>query len=218
MIKNYVEVKRTARYFQSKEMDNKVKHLLFVLHGYAQNGDVFLESFKKLENEEIIIVAPEGLSKFYWEDFSSNPVSSWMTSLERDNEIKDTLNYLNEIVKVFADEGLNNNIQLHILGFSQGAATASRFVAQSLLTFKSLFLYAGSFAHDLDWELLRKNQCKLTCHLIYGTEDLLISKDKVKQAKLILEKENMSTRIFSFKGKHKIDKEAVNYLMDIIQS
>ncbi|MCB0510674.1 MAG: phospholipase, partial [Bacteroidetes bacterium] len=66
MVKKYISVQRTARYFISKEMDEKVKQVIFVLHGYAQNADDFLASCSELASEEILLLAPEGLSKFYW--------------------------------------------------------------------------------------------------------------------------------------------------------
>ena len=81
MLKKYIQVRRTARYFLSKEPDEQVKTVLVVLHGYAQNGDDFLKAFSELKRDDLLILAPEGLSKFYWKDFTSDPSSSWMTSL-----------------------------------------------------------------------------------------------------------------------------------------
>ncbi len=216
MIKNYIEIKRTARYFQSKVIDDKVKHIIFVFHGYAQNADDFLESLGSLACDEIVIVAPEGLSKFYWKDFTSNPSSSWMTSLERENEIKDALNYLKILSKSIANDSLGIGIQFHALGFSQGAAMASRFVANSTFTFSNLFLYAAQYAHDLDWKQLKKCQSDLHFHLIYGTEDLFISEEKVLKAEAFITEQEFKVNTFSFKGKHKIVAEAVDYIVQEI--
>lgn len=214
MIKNYIEVKRTARYFQSKVVDDKVKHIVFVLHGYAQNADEFLESFDNLASDEVLIVAPEGLSKFYWKDFSSNPTSSWMTSLERENEIKDTINYLNEVVTQIVKSSLSKGIEFHLLGFSQGGAAASRFIAQSIFSFKNLFLYAGNLAPDIDWKKFQKYHQDLHLHLIYGTEDLFVKEEQVATAKAFIEEKNFKTSIFKFNGKHKIEAVAIKYIKE----
>lgn len=218
MIKNYIEIKRIARYFQSKVIDEKVKHVVFVFHGYAQNADDFLESLGHLSSDEVVIVAPEGLSKFYWKDFTSNPSSSWMTSLERENEIKDALNYLEILSKSIANDSLGNGIQFHALGFSQGAAMASRFVANSSFTFSNLFLYAAQYAHDLDWKQLKKRQPDLNFHLIYGTEDLFIKEVQAIKAEKFIEVQQFNVNTFSFKGKHKIVAEAVDYVKNRIDN
>jgi len=209
MIKNYIEVKRTARYFQSKEMDNDVKHILFVLHGYAQNADRFLKSFETINSSELLIVAPEGLSKFYWKDFSSNPVSSWMTSLERENEIKDSVNYLLKVEQEVLSILNSNNISFHVLGFSQGAAMASRYVANSSISFKNLFLYAGSFAHDLDWDKMCLRQRDMFWCFIFGNQDVMFSEIQLNSVFNFVKTKTEDVSLVEFNGKHRIVDEAL---------
>jgi predicted esterase len=214
MIKQYIKIQRTARYFLSTEPSERLKRVIFVLHGYAQNADSFLESLMALSNDETLLVAPEGLSKFYWKDFTSNPSSSWMTSLERENEILDTMNYLALVSQEILTKLDRNSIDIYILGFSQGAATASRFVAFSSLPFKAVFLYGGSPAHDIEWIKLPKN---LLFYLIYGNEDPLVSEQKALETENWIQTNGFEVHRFVFNGRHKIEDEAIAYIAKVTQ-
>jgi predicted esterase len=209
MIKQYVQIQKTARYFISKKIDESVKRVIFVLHGYAQNGDDFLNSCLELASEETVLIAPEGLSKFYWKDFSSNPSSSWMTSLEREHELEDTRNYLSQVLMEVKVQLPKVGISFSCLGFSQGAATASRFARNPDLNCTDLFLYGGGPAHDLDWEALPEN---LKFHLIYGDQDPLVSASQALKVKALIQGKKFEVDSFTFKGKHKIENEGLRYI------
>lgn len=211
MLKKYIQVRRTARYFLSKEPDEQVKTVLVALHGYAQNADDFIKDFNALHREDVLIVAPEGLSKFYWKDFTSNPSSSWMTSLERENEIMDAMRYLEQVVLDIKAQLPRNNVQFACLGFSQGAATASRLACNPYLSFQQLLLYGGSPAHDLNWQALPEN---LKFHLIYGDKDVLVSESQVLKVQQLIQSKRFSVTLHPYEGKHKIESGG----LDIIQS
>jgi hypothetical protein len=98
VISKNIAVKKTARYFLSGENKNP-QFLMFVLHGYGMPARNFLEEFKALGNKNILIVSPEGLSRFYTKGFYGNIGASWMTSEDRENEIEDYIGYLDEVYK-----------------------------------------------------------------------------------------------------------------------
>ncbi|MDB9775759.1 hypothetical protein OAB47_05950 [Vicingaceae bacterium] len=87
-----------------------------------------IKSFVGLSNT--FVIAPSGLSKAYLKGFNGRVGANWMTSHEREEEILDYNNYLNQVIKYFCHEK-EENIQINVLGFSQGAATACRFVNQN---------------------------------------------------------------------------------------
>ena len=104
MQKQELQVSKTARYFTLGELNKATKKIWFVLHGYAQTADDFLTSVKGLQNENSFIVAPEGLSRFYWKDFTNNPVASWMTKTDREVDILDNTKYLNEMYRFILND------------------------------------------------------------------------------------------------------------------
>ncbi|MCB0537389.1 MAG: hypothetical protein KDE33_07650 [Bacteroidetes bacterium] len=214
MIKHYIKTQRTARYFLSQEIHSGIKHVLFVLHGYAQNADDFLQSFAPLFKDNTLIVAPEGLSKLYFKDFSNNPASSWMTRLERENELADFYTYMKKVEQEIVNK-INGKVDFHVLGFSQGGAMVSRYVADSQLFFKNIFIYASSPAHDLDWHKIPKES---QWHLIYGDKDWVVTPERFNEVQQLFKQQNIAISTIKFEGKHEIDKKALEYIMPMVDS
>ena len=92
-----------------------------VLHGYGQLASRFLRSLESLATPSRLVVAPEGLSRFYLDAGGGKVGASWMTKEDRVREIEDYLAYL-DLVRAT----LMPPVPLTILGFSQGVATAAR--------------------------------------------------------------------------------------------
>ena len=61
---NHLMVSKTARFF-SLGNPRSARHLLVVVHGYAQLPEFFIRKFAFLEERGVYIVAPEGLHRFY---------------------------------------------------------------------------------------------------------------------------------------------------------
>ena len=94
MNKHEIQVKKTARYFTLGTLDESTQTIWFLLHGYAQLANDFLASCAGLQNDTTYLIAPEGLSRFYFKDFVGKPGASWMTSEERESEMQDYITYL----------------------------------------------------------------------------------------------------------------------------
>jgi predicted esterase len=208
MQKHNIEVVKTARYFSLGTLNSQTKKIIFALHGYAQTADNFLETLKCLENEETYIIAPEGLSRFYWKDFISNPVASWMTKLDREDDIKDSLSYLNKLYKEVVS-GLNlDKVTIEFFGFSQGAATMSRWLAQDTIMVQKAIFYAGEIAHDIDFSKSENfNSCELV--FVYGNKDRFINGKKLESMKQQFDQLNILLKIVEFEGKHEVIKNGL---------
>jgi len=94
-----------------------------LLHGYGQLAARFLRGFGPLATPSRLLVAPEGLSRFYLEAGGGKVGASWMTREDREHEIGDYLAYLDQVRR-----SLVPPVPLTVLGFSQGVATAARWV------------------------------------------------------------------------------------------
>ena len=76
--------------------------------------------------------------------------------------------------------------KLKILGFSQGAATATRWASRWSGQVDSLILWAGGFAHDMKLEDARGKFSQTNLKLVLGTQDELITPESIeKQEELI---------------------------------
>ena len=175
-----VSFQAQGRYAVLGELSTKTKSLLFVFHGQGQLAKFFIQKFKALVNQGFTIIAPEGLHNYYLEGFKGRVGASWMTSENRLVAIENYVNFLNATLKQVR-ENTPTDIPIHILGFSQGTATASRWVAQSNFVFESLTLWGGALPPDLDKaSILNRMQSKKLNHVI-GNKDQYIDKTKVEE-------------------------------------
>lgn len=211
MQKQEFKVTKTARYFTLGNLDVQTKEIWFVLHGYAQTADVFLEDFKVLESENSFIVAPEGLSRFYWKDFTNNPVASWMTKTDREVDIVDNIEYLNSLYLKIT-EGLDlKKVKINFLGFSQGVATLSRWLYSGVVKSDANYFYAGDLAKECSYSK-SKNFTDAKNYFIYGSKDFFISESKVLEFKNDFLDKNLNLNIFTFEGKHQIHQDALTFI------
>ena len=102
-----IQTTKSARYFQIGELNSMTKNVWIVLHGYGMLPEYFIKKFECIANKETVIVAPEALNKFYLKDNYSRVGSSWMTKVERHDDIQDNINFLNSIYNALKLDGLN---------------------------------------------------------------------------------------------------------------
>jgi predicted esterase len=201
--KNHIQVTKTARYFTLGELNEKTLEVWFVLHGYAQLASDFIEDFEVLDNGTRFIVAPEGLNKFYTRGFGGKPAATWMTSEDRETEIVDYINYLNILYQSL-------NIPLHvkvtILGFSQGVATASRFIHHTQQKIDAFIIYAGEIAAEL-LNPISTPISKLPITYVTGKTDSFITPEKQKSIYNLMNQ--LNAKIIEFSGGHEIKKEVL---------
>lgn len=96
-----------------------------VLHGYGMTARGILHWFGEALRPGRVLVAPEGLSRFYREAKGLRTVgASWMTREDREREIADQHAYLDAV----AERWLTGRRRVEVHGFSQGVATGCRWV------------------------------------------------------------------------------------------
>lgn len=198
-----------GRYFKLGDIQPQTKAVWFVLHGYGQLAQYFLPKFKILSEHNICVIAPEGLSHYYLEDTSTRSQTgstrvgaSWMT---RENRLMDIENYVTYLNAVFYREiGSRKNFDITLLGFSQGAATASRWALSDSIYFRRLILWAGLLPPDMDFEkgkhLLRQKEVRM----VYGRHDPFLNESRLEEMKTLSEKLHIKPEPLVFDGAHEI--------------
>lgn len=200
-----IKVDKTARYYTNK-VSEEIKTVWFVIHGYAQLARDFIKEFEFLSNSSTLIIAPEGLSKFYFRD---KIVASWMTKEDRENEINDYVNYLNKILNQIENKFDLTSAKFNLLGFSQGVHTAARFFINSNFYFNNLLLCSSNFPKDVDFIRLKQKLKKSKMFYLYGDEDKSISLKSFKESINLLEEKQIPFEIISFHGGHIIDEQSL---------
>jgi pimeloyl-ACP methyl ester carboxylesterase len=199
----------------------------FVLHGYRQLAERFIRHFEGLpglESGRRAVVAPEGLSRFYLEGDAgehgpdSRVGATWMTRADREHEIRDYVEYLDRLaVEVlgsdegkapegeFVDGGAGRVV---VLGFSQGAATASRWVAYGGIRPAELVLWGGGLAADLDMARAAEVLGDTRIRLVAGEDDEW-ARGRAWESRDRLEAAGLTADTMTFPGGHRIEKEVL---------
>jgi predicted esterase len=199
-------VSRQANYYTLGEPTANEWWIL--LHGYAQRADEILKDCSPLLNENRYMLAPEGLSRFYREGFSGAIGATWMTSYLREAEIEDYVHYLNSWWQAMQKEGQANRIIL--LGFSQGVATATRWLSAGNIHPQELILFAGSPAHELDPGDLKDKADNF--HFIFGDQDPFFSEADVYKKLENWQGAGIDIRVQKFNGRHRIIPESLSLI------
>lgn len=197
---NHLEVKRTARYYQHGAVSAHTKDIIVAFHGYGQLGSFFAPKFSFLANRETVVIVPEALSRFYLNGKYERIGASWITKEDRENEIKDTLDYLTTL---WDSLNLEKNVRLHVFGFSQGCAVALRWLNEINRTVNSLVLWAGYCANGVEDMATREKLADCDKYYVYGNKDefLLASPKLAEFMKNDLTQLNF--HLIEFEGSHK---------------
>lgn len=212
---NHISVERTARYYTLGNLSEKTKAVWIVCHGYAQTGEEFIQAFDSLVNDDTVIIAPEGLSRFYTKGFSGKVGASWMTKEDRENDIKDYVGYLDKLYE--SVQAIACNAKIYMLGFSQGGATVSRWANISKYLPDGLILYASIFPPDVPMEADTKwNKTKTI--LAIGNDDAFINKHQIDGEVNLLLQSGIEFEFIHFKGQHQIYSEVLSEIKQFLSA
>jgi predicted esterase len=200
-----------GRYAVLGNLDKSTKKVLIVLHGQGHLANYFVQKFKFLKAKGITIIAPEGIHQYYLEGFAGRVGASWMTSENREVAIENYINFLNAVYNEIVSK-TSSKLKTHVLGFSQGAATVSRWVEQSSFEFEQLILWGGAIPPDLEPELIYKRLRGKQFYQIIGSDDPYITSEYFEQMKSLIKKYKLSPTFKKYTGGHDLDKTTLEEL------
>jgi len=216
-VERHISVSRTARYQQLGEASPATRQLWVVLHGYGQLAEYFIRHFWPLHAADpagTVIVAPEGLSRFYLKGTDGRIGASWMTRADRLTEIADQTTYLTALLKPLLAAA--PAAAVIVLGFSQGAATASRWLHHLATTQgwrpRRLVLWAGDFPADTLPALALLPG--LPVDVVCGDEDAYINDERFRQQVASLKHHGAVVSAFRFTGGHTLNTTLLHELAD----
>ncbi len=200
----HVSFKHTGRYAVLGSLNTSTKTVLIAFHGQGQLAKYYIQKFKGLQKLGITVIAPEGLHNYYLQGFSGRVGALWMTSENRLMAIENYLSFLNSVYNEVILK-TSDAVKIHILGFSQGTATASRWVENTTFNFERLILWGGTLPPDLDKNLMNNRmQDKLLLQVI-GENDPFIDLEKIEELKLLVENYGLAAKYIFYNGAHDID-------------
>ncbi|OEK04081.1 alpha/beta hydrolase [Roseivirga misakiensis] len=210
-MENRITVPFQARYEVLGTPSSNIEQVWFVCHGHGQLAKYFIRKFEKLDDGKTLIVAPEGLFRYYLQGFTGRVGATWMTKEDRQNDIENYLTYLSAVMQE-VKTSLNPDVMVTLLGFSQGGATISRFATQTEVHFDRLVLWAGIFPPDLPPLASHRKLRDKECILVYGTEDEYLTAGRIAEQEGIAETIKIVPETLKFKGGHDINAELLEVI------
>lgn len=208
--KKVLRVPRTARYYTIGKYGPKTKRVWMVLHGYGLSAEFFIKKFAVLDDGATFIIAPEGLSRFYQEGFNGRVGASWMTREEREGEMQDQFDWFESVLR---EEGVDSRrCELILLGFSQGAPAACRWMVRSQHSVHRLVIWGS----DIPADVLQEPKLSLIQAakpiVFVGDEDEFINEERLDKVKALFEDVGLNYTFKPYKGTHRIYSEMLTDL------
>jgi len=215
----HLQVVRTARYFTLGPDPGEADHFWIALHGYAMLAERFLRQLEPLgEQTASLIVAPEALSRFYLETTRDGRHSqaigaTWLTREDREADLDDTLRYLDRLHAELTGS-LRPGATVGILGFSQGAAMAARWVAAGATLPDQLVLWGVDPPGDAMPGVAERMQGREVT-LIAGDSDPFAPQDGIEALARALAQKGVRARAERFCGGHALEPAVLRRLAGV---
>lgn len=206
-MENTLESIKTFRY-ETLNGEKSPKKVIYVLHGYGQLSKYFIRNFESI-SDDYLIVAPEGMHRFYLKGSNGRVGASWMTKEAREVDIQDNINWLNDL-----DNEISSQYKIEerlIIGFSQGGATAIRWKMNAKNSFNKTIIWASEFPPDMEPKMDQlRNETEN--YFVIGNQDEYFDEDQ--QNKLISLYKSVDFKISTYLGPHEIDSKVLLQLLE----
>jgi predicted esterase len=215
---HHLSVSRTARYYTIGQASAAVTDVWIVCHGYGQLAAAFVAPFERIAAESRLIIAPEGLSRFYLDRsrLANDPAprvgATWMTREDRDHEISDHVAYLDALHDLLRPPERVAGTSLRVLGFSQGVATVGRWLAHGRTRADEVILWAGAFPPDVELGPLAQRLDGARVILVAGSHDELASWAAADAQLERFVAAGIDARLIRFDGGHRLDDATLDAL------
>ena len=212
MQEHHLPVTRTARYVTLGPAG--AGDVWLVLHGYGQLARRFIRSFEAIADASRLIVAPEALNRFYIDAEHKKVGATWMTREDRLTDISDYIGYVDAVAAaVLPPEG---GARVTAFGFSQGAATACRWVTRGRTVVHRLIAWGGEVPPDLDLPGVAHRLQGRDVILAAGRDDGFITPKVLGAMSERLRQHDVVHRVFPFAGGHEIPETALRELIEMM--
>ena len=195
-----IPVERSMRYSLRPALVD-TKTLVYVLHGYGQLARYFL---RKLE-----AVLPEGMHRFYLQGNSGRVGASWMTKEARESDILENTLALDRLHQQLMTDFQPEKIL--VIGFSQGGATATRWIANGAIRPDGFVSWASVFPPDITSITGEELNNDMKKWFVLGTEDPYFDVNSAESA--CSEYREKQFEVLRFDGQHDLNETLIEQLI-----
>ena len=216
---HHIQVRRTARYYTLGEPGNATRDVWFVCHGYGQLAGDFIKEFEIISDPTRVIVAPEALSRYYaanvpgFHSSESKVVASWMTREDREAEIDDYVAYLDAVYDEIMSKIDRKDASITALGFSQGGATANRWLTRGRSRADRLIMWGSLIASDADLNQAATFFREVKLEIVIGKKDQFANEKMIEDYQRVLTQNGIPFELVTFEGGHRMDRDTLASLI-----
>lgn len=201
-----IVVERSMRY-ETIIPNEPIKQVIYVLHGYGQLVSFFKRKFSSFQLPNTLFVFPEGMHRFYLQGSSGRVGASWMTKEWRENDIIENNHALSTLQNHI--QQLYNPEKTIVLGFSQGGATAARWVTSTNIKCDHFIAWGSVFPPDLSETDEPINALIKTA--VFGNNDPYFPAEVLTKVQADYNLQNFKCVIFD--GAHDIDIKTLSTIL-----
>jgi predicted esterase len=205
-------IERQVRYATLGEPGDAVTQVWFVLHGYGQLAPRFLRYLRPLADGTRLLIAPEGLHRYYVKRETKRVGASWMTAEDRLTDIDDYVAYLDRLYAHVFESVERESVRLVGLGFSQGVHTLCRWIAFGEPQVDRAILWGATVPPDLDLDAHGGRLSEASLQLVVGDEDHFFTPEAVRAYHDRLGAHGVSFESVPYPGGHALDIELLHRL------
>jgi len=203
-MKKQISISKTGKYSQIGKYSKKINSVWIVLHGYGMLSEFFIKKFDCIINDTTLVIAPEATNRFYLSNNYTRVGASWMTKLDRNEEIRDNILFLNKLFSIIKKEIGHDNFKLNTLGFSQGGPALVRWLMSNRLNINSLILWGSDIPKD---SLVIENKSRwnsMNLKIVIGKHDEYINEEKKQEFIKLVKSYGLKYELIEYDGSHKI--------------
>ena len=215
---HHLRVQRTARFYALGGSSLAPRTIWFVIHGYGQLAGDFVRYFADLANDETLIVAPEALNRFYLVSPDKTPArdrpvgATWMTREDRDSEIADYVEYLDALYDEIVGDAPRADLRVNVIGFSQGSATATRWITHGRAPVHRLVLWGGLMPPETNLGHGAAALRDVPLTLVLGSRDQYVNEAMLGAEQARLDAAKIPYDVIRFEGGHAINRAVFGQL------
>ena len=214
-MEHHFSTTRQARFYQLGEWSASTTHVWIVFHGYGQLAQFFIKKFQYLADQGHVVIAPEGPHRFYTQGQSGRVGASWMTKEWREQDIADNLLMLDSLY-AHIQPNIHSGVKINVIGFSQGAATSVRWIAQTAAPVSRYFIWAGHLPPDMNYSIVSPVFSKIKTYLIMGDQDEYFPAGDHSAWTKLLEPAGIHFDVITYAGGHDIHQDTLKKITDLI--
>ena len=206
-MKKQISISKTGKYSQIGKSSKKINNVWIVLHGYGMLSEYFVKKFECIIDETTLVIAPEATNRFYLGNNYNRVGASWMTKLDREQEISDNILFLDKLFSIIKKDIGHDNFKLNTLGFSQGGPALVRWLMSNKLNTNSLILWGSDIPKD---SLVTENKSRwnsINLKIVIGKNDEYINEEKKQEFVGVVKSYGLKYDLIEYKGSHKIIEE-----------